>query len=92
MISLVETMIPFHWNLDPAFNKNQLFKEASSNGNLKLVKYLVSLKSKFPKIHPAEMNNASLRYAAKNGHLDIVQFLVSLKPQFSDIAPEANKK
>ena len=52
---------------------NEDFIEASSNGHLEVVQYLVSLGADI-----RADNDYAVQEASRNGHLDVVKYLVSL--------------
>jgi len=56
-------------------------------GNLKIVKYLLSLRPKF-NIDPIAKNNMAIRFAAESGKIEVVKYLISLRLEF-DIDPTA---
>ena len=90
-ILILSQICPLTPNVDPAVNDNAAIRWGCSNGNIEIVKYLISLKKEFPKINPAADKNLAIRWASKNGHLEIVKYLVSLKNQFPGIDPAADK-
>jgi len=65
------------------------FAEASRNGHLEVIKYLMSLPEEY-KIIPAVNNNLVIRYASLNGHLDVVKYLMSLPKEYG-IDPAASE-
>ncbi len=56
---------------------------ASSNGKIKVVKYLVELKPDGANIHGED--DGALRYSSENGHTEVVKYLVELKPDGAKI-------
>ncbi|EAX87668.1 hypothetical protein TVAG_112720 [Trichomonas vaginalis G3] len=55
---------------------NMILREASSKGNLPLVKTLIS--NDFDKESKDKNGNTSLTIASSNGHLDLVKYLISI--------------
>ena len=72
---------------NPAFEENYAIKEAAKRGHLDVVKYLMSLDSKYG-IDPAARGNLAIRNAATEGHLDVVKYLMSLDSKYG-IKPAA---
>jgi len=60
-------------------------KIASKYGQVEIVKYILSLKSQFPKIDLLFHSNISLGIAIKNNRTELVKFLLSLKPQYPEM-------
>ena len=69
-------------NIDPSANNNYAIGWAAENGQLELVKYLMSLPKSYG-IDPSAGNNGAIRWAAENGHLDVVKYLMSLHKEYS---------
>lgn len=67
--------------VDPAAQDNYALKRAAADGNLELVKFLVTLKG----VDPGAEDDYAARWAAKKGHLDGVQFLATLPVAANDV-------
>ena len=61
---------------------NKSFEDASQNGQLEVVKYLISLPKEY-KIDPSANNNEAIRWASINGHLEVVKYLMSLPKEYN---------
>jgi len=61
--------------VDPTIENNRAIRDASFNGHIEIVKYLLSN----PLVDPNAENSDALLSAIANGHTDIVQLLIADK-------------
>ncbi len=56
---------------------NISFRNASQNGRLEVLKYLISLDREY-NIDPSSWDNYAIRWASGEGHLEVVKYLMSI--------------
>ena len=74
---------------DPAFEDNSAILLSAQGGHLEVMKYLMSLDSKYG-INLAARNNCVIRYSAQEGHLHVVKYLMEKVDSKYGIDPAAN--
>ncbi len=67
---------------------NNALQKASEKGHLEVIKYLMSLDSKYH-IDPRAGNNYAIKSASEKNHLEMVKYLMSLKSKYG-IDPSVN--